>query len=303
MQIDPHDRSVAMHYTVYLIINNINGMLYIGQHSTPDPFDNYLGSGVYISMAHREYGRKNFTKEILFDYDNFDEMNDKERELVDKDFVGRNDTYNTIPGGTGSIKRTTGMYMSLCNDRLRKTIMWAKYKPIPQSMADDGWRVGCYVTEKMKQKHYEHTAKFEYDGCMYTLEEICDKLGLHLPTIHTRIWAYKWDFYRAISEPIHTKELKYDYDGKSMTLIEWSKHLGIKLGTLRDRVIKNKWPLEKAFTTATRVWPEYEYNGESHTLECWGKLKGCSGSALKARMNSGLTFKEAFELPFTTEPF
>lgn len=88
-----------MHYTVYKTTNTLNGKVYIGVHATEDPNDRYLGSGKLISKAIRKYGRTSFKKEVLFDFDTPDEMMRKEAELVDAAFVGREDTYNLVPGG------------------------------------------------------------------------------------------------------------------------------------------------------------------------------------------------------------
>jgi len=72
-----------LHYTVYKTTNIINGNYYIGQHRTKNLNDEYLGSGTVISDAIAKHGRENFSKEILFVFDNFDDMNNKEIELVD----------------------------------------------------------------------------------------------------------------------------------------------------------------------------------------------------------------------------
>ena len=48
-----------------------------------------MGSGLYLNHAQEKYGLDNFTKEILFECSSEEEMNDKERELVNEDFVRR----------------------------------------------------------------------------------------------------------------------------------------------------------------------------------------------------------------------
>lgn len=88
------------YYIIYKITNIINGMIYIGQHTTSDINDGYMGSGVYLKMAINKYGIDNFKKEILFYCDSFDEMNNKEREIVNEEFIKRTDTYNISVGGT-----------------------------------------------------------------------------------------------------------------------------------------------------------------------------------------------------------
>ena len=87
------------HYLVYKTTCLLNGKIYIGQHQTYDPNDNYLGSGKELNEDIEKFGRANFKREILFDFDTFKEMDDKERELVNEEFINRNDTYNLMIGG------------------------------------------------------------------------------------------------------------------------------------------------------------------------------------------------------------
>lgn len=86
-----------MFYTVYKITNNINKKYYIGKHQTKDLNDGYMGSGKLIVFAIKKYGQENFTKEILHMFDNEDEMNAKEKELV----VISEESYNLCEGGKG----------------------------------------------------------------------------------------------------------------------------------------------------------------------------------------------------------
>jgi hypothetical protein len=92
---------VIMHYTIYKITNIINGKIYIGKHQTKDLNDDYMGSGKRLKISIEKYGIENFKKEILFQFDNEDEMNAKEAELVTEDFVKEDSNYNLCPGGRG----------------------------------------------------------------------------------------------------------------------------------------------------------------------------------------------------------
>lgn len=88
-----------MFYTVYKITNLINNKIYIGLHKTKDLNDGYMGSGIMIKRAIKKHGVENFKKEILFIFDNYQDMLSKEIELVTEEFCIREDTYNMARGG------------------------------------------------------------------------------------------------------------------------------------------------------------------------------------------------------------
>ncbi len=60
-----------------------------------------MGSGKYLRHSQKKYGLSNFTKEILFIFDNPKEMYAKEAEIVNKDFLAETNTYNIKIGGFG----------------------------------------------------------------------------------------------------------------------------------------------------------------------------------------------------------
>ena len=86
-------------FTVYQITNLVNGNIYVGIHETFDINDSYMGSGKILNYAYQKHGKKNFKKEILHIFDNKVEMLNKERDIVDEEFIKREDTYNCIVGG------------------------------------------------------------------------------------------------------------------------------------------------------------------------------------------------------------
>jgi hypothetical protein len=77
-----------------------------------------MGSGFQIQKAVEKYGLENFKKEILFDYDNIEDMVNKEAELVNEEFVNRKDVYNVSMGGPGG----TGMLGKTHSEEVRKKL-------------------------------------------------------------------------------------------------------------------------------------------------------------------------------------
>jgi hypothetical protein len=60
-----------------------------------------MGSGKYLLHAQHKYGIENFKKDILYVFDNPDDMYQKEAEIVDENFLMEENTYNLKKGGMG----------------------------------------------------------------------------------------------------------------------------------------------------------------------------------------------------------
>lgn len=99
-----------MFYIIYKITNLLNGKIYIGKHQTKDLNDGYMGSGKNLKRAISKHGIKNFEKEILFIFDNVKDMNDKEAEIVNEEFILKENTYNICVGGQGGFSYLNNEY-------------------------------------------------------------------------------------------------------------------------------------------------------------------------------------------------
>lgn len=105
-------------YIVYETTNLINRKIYIGVHQTIDPtiYDYYIGCGCFANQpctyAHpktafqyavKKYGPKNFVRKILATFNTPEEAFLLEEEIVNEEFLKRDDVYNMILGGAGGV--------------------------------------------------------------------------------------------------------------------------------------------------------------------------------------------------------
>lgn len=91
-----------MKYYVYKTTNNENGKIYIGVHKSEDiENDSYIGSGYILRKSIERYGKNSFSREILFEFDTSELAFQKEREIVNEEFIKRDDVYNLVVGGHG----------------------------------------------------------------------------------------------------------------------------------------------------------------------------------------------------------
>ena len=82
-------------YFIYLTINLVNNKKYIGRHHGYLN-DDYLGSGVILQKAIKEYGKENFKRKILYISQNEEENNRKEIEFIHKFNAVENEEYYNL---------------------------------------------------------------------------------------------------------------------------------------------------------------------------------------------------------------
>ena len=124
---------------VYKTTNKINGKIYYGAHRTDNLDDDYFGSGKAIKRALNKYGKENFTRETLFFFNNKNDMDDKEREIIaEEGAVADPNSYNMKEGGHGGdcgpearikiSQRTTEYYQNPDNRVKSSEVMIDYYK-------------------------------------------------------------------------------------------------------------------------------------------------------------------------------
>tara|TARA_B110000977_G_C10792855_1_gene383139 strand:+ start:31 stop:552 length:522 start_codon:yes stop_codon:yes gene_type:complete len=86
-------------HILYKTTNNLSGKYYFGVHNLSDP--TYLGSGEALKKAIKKYGTKNFTREVISEFENPEDAFFCESLLVDKEMISRKDCYNMKIGGFG----------------------------------------------------------------------------------------------------------------------------------------------------------------------------------------------------------
>lgn len=184
-----------MNYTIYKTTNLINGKFYIGMHKTKNPNDSYLGSGTVIKKAIEKYGKENFKKEILFCFDNEQEMIDKEKELITEEQINDTMCYNMTLGGIGSWSHVDSTGDKNCMKRhdvalrvsksLKKRIQ--NDDNLKQKLLENAKKASMVAAEKRKgSRDNEETKKKRVDTRLKTLRARPPKFKITLPcgTIH-----------------------------------------------------------------------------------------------------------------------
>lgn len=162
------------YFLIYKITNSINGKIYVGCHRTKDPHDDYMGSGTLLAKAYEKHGQENFIKEILYVFDNPEDMFRAEAFFVNKEFLRRKDVYNMTTGGNGS------WYSMNNNTEARKE----KNKRAAIAMNAKIWSDLSFVerkkkenTERLKRAHAEGKIKApDWTGRTHR-QETKDKIG------------------------------------------------------------------------------------------------------------------------------
>ena len=148
-----------MYYLIYKTTNKINGKIYIGMHETTNIDDGYLGSGKRLLSAINKHGKESFKREVLFCFDNREDMLRKEAELVNEKFLKRKDVYNLTSGGKGGFFYINNSGIDKFKGKKHTVETKAKIseykKSRPSTFPKVPWNKGkknCYSPEVLEKK-------------------------------------------------------------------------------------------------------------------------------------------------------
>jgi group I intron endonuclease len=85
---------------IYLVKNQQNKIVYVGQQIGTKSLNEYQGSGLLLNRAYNKYGKDYFKQEIV-EYCNVDELNDKEKLYIKQYNTKFPHGYNLTEGGDG----------------------------------------------------------------------------------------------------------------------------------------------------------------------------------------------------------
>lgn len=137
-----------MYHYLYKISHKDSDSIYIGIHSTKNINDGYMGSGVNLRRLMSEFGKEAFSKEIISYHKTREEALNKEREIVNKDFVMQSNVLNIALGGGG---------VNICKEKRKQLIVVNKKELKKYSKPFD---IDFYYTLKIKNNKFIANTKY-----------------------------------------------------------------------------------------------------------------------------------------------
>jgi len=134
-----------MFYYIYQITNKINNKIYIGVHKTKSLDDGYMGSGKVLKRAIEKHGIENFEKTILEYFGTSSAMYAKEKEIVDDEFLLREDVYNLRRGGFGGFDYINSITPSI--EYSRRGLIGLKSEAMAYCYTLENWGFRCVAKQ------------------------------------------------------------------------------------------------------------------------------------------------------------
>lgn len=232
---------------IYVTENNVNGKLYIGQHSCSyeEQFtDGYLGSGKALLSAIKKHGKQNFERIIIEYAESKEELNELESKYVTAEIIEDRNFYNMQTGGKQNILvsektrklqsenhwdcagKNHPMYGKKQSDEARRKMSMADKGRTPWNKglkgAQTAWNKGGHLTEEQKKhlseinkgKHHTEETKKKISqlnkGKKISAEsrrKISETLKGHLVSKETRKKISEANMKRNLNKTVTTEEL------------------------------------------------------------------------------------------------
>lgn len=168
---------------IYITTNTVNGKKYIGQTSFKrgdTRNSNYLGSGKYLKEALRKHGIENFTREVIFIAQSFEDLNWAEKHFIQQhDAVNSRNYYNVSPGGRASLGFTGKKHTQERNQKLSNKLKGHTVSDKVRSIVSKTGKLNA-GSNNGRAKHiniYDRSGKLMHT-CHGNFEKTCREYGL-----------------------------------------------------------------------------------------------------------------------------
>ena len=173
-----------------------------------------------------------------------------------------------------------------------------------------GWDIETAITQEKEKRQYT----VDYNGKSYTVAELmklCTVKDMTPTNLYNRVFVYKWDIDRALTQPMDKKlqpfgvgEKKYFYNGEyynSYELAQMSHVEGLTSAHITMRINHHGWSVERAITQPIKTRDLlYEYNGGMYTTSELAELSPddtMQNHDITDRLRNGWSVKDAVETP------
>lgn len=178
-------------YKITLLKGSLAGHYYFGQHTTSNLNDGYAGSGRKITDYYKKYGKiehQTYIKEIIAFYNNLDELNNAEAELIGDKYDTDNMCLNLKAGGNRSLLSAESVKLFSEVKKGNNHPMYGKHhseetrhKMSEAKKGDKNYLYGKHLSEETKKKLSEsHKGRVTWIKGKHLSEEARQKKSISM---------------------------------------------------------------------------------------------------------------------------